>query len=124
MNGTETITDGVTNPLLGDYAWYGGNNTASDRSPAGLKLPNGFGLYDTMRFVKGLRLVRPRLQLPFSTNDSGTRPVMWNGEFVQALSWECYCTTRGDGILRLLPLSRPPFVLFLLCILAWRPCAL
>jgi formylglycine-generating enzyme required for sulfatase activity len=43
-NGTETIQDGVSNPLLTDYAWYCGN--ASSSNEVGQKLPNGFGLYD------------------------------------------------------------------------------
>jgi formylglycine-generating enzyme required for sulfatase activity len=51
-NGTETIVDGVSNPLLGDYAWYCGNDsTYGSGSLYGSKevaqlLPNGFGLYD------------------------------------------------------------------------------
>jgi formylglycine-generating enzyme required for sulfatase activity len=44
-NGTETIQDGVGNPLLSDYAWYCGNSNSSSQ-PVGQKLPNGFGLYD------------------------------------------------------------------------------
>ena len=99
MNGTETITDGVTNPLLGDYAWYGGNNTASDRSPVGLKLPNGFGLYDMHGNLSEWTgdWYDPGYNY-LSTNDSGTPPSdvdPWNS--VQALSWECYRTTRGGG---------------------------
>jgi formylglycine-generating enzyme required for sulfatase activity len=43
-NGTETIQDGVSNPLLSEYAWYCGN--ASSSQEVGQKLPNGFGLYD------------------------------------------------------------------------------
>jgi formylglycine-generating enzyme required for sulfatase activity len=49
-DGTETIQDGVSNPLLADYAWYCGNNTNSmstfGSKEVGQKLPNGFGLYD------------------------------------------------------------------------------
>ena len=49
-NGTETILDGVSNPLLRDYAWYGGNNDnqygAYGSKEVGQKLPNGVGLYD------------------------------------------------------------------------------
>ena len=45
-----TINDGVTNPPLSDYAWFCGNMSDSTyyetAKPAGLKLPNGFGLYD------------------------------------------------------------------------------
>jgi sulfatase modifying factor 1 len=45
-----TINDGVTNPPLSDYAWFCGNRYDSTyyngTKPAGLKLPNGFGLYD------------------------------------------------------------------------------
>ena len=40
-----TIQDGVTNPLLSDYAWFCGNSNNSSQ-PVGQKLPNGFGLYD------------------------------------------------------------------------------
>ena len=49
-NGTETIVDGVSNPLLRDYAWYGGNNNNQygdlGSKEVGQKLPNGVGLYD------------------------------------------------------------------------------
>jgi len=49
-NGTETIQDGVSNPLLRDYAWYCGNLNnaygANGSKEVGQKLPNGFGLYD------------------------------------------------------------------------------
>jgi formylglycine-generating enzyme required for sulfatase activity len=48
--GNETIVDGVSNPLLRDYAWYGGNNYNQygvyGSKEVGQKLPNGFGLYD------------------------------------------------------------------------------
>ena len=44
--GTETIVDGVSNPLVGDYAWYCGNNDGFNILPIAQKLPNGFGLYD------------------------------------------------------------------------------
>ena len=48
--GTETIIDGVSNPLLRDYAWYRGNNNnqygVQGPKQVGQKLPNGFGLYD------------------------------------------------------------------------------
>ena len=48
--GNETILDGVSNPLLRDYAWYGGNNDNQygvyGSKEVGQKLPNGFGLYD------------------------------------------------------------------------------
>ena len=43
-NGTETIQDGVSNPLLSAYGWFCGN--ASSSKEVGQKLPNGFGLYD------------------------------------------------------------------------------
>jgi sulfatase modifying factor 1 len=49
-SGIETILDGVSNPLLRDYAWYGGNLNnqygASGSKEVGQKLPNGVGLYD------------------------------------------------------------------------------
>ena len=45
-NGTETIQDGVSNPLIGDYAWYCGNNSPTGVKSVAQKLPNGFGLYD------------------------------------------------------------------------------
>ena len=44
--GLETIVDGVSNPLLGDYAWYCGNYGSDSAKPVAQKLPNGFGLYD------------------------------------------------------------------------------
>ena len=47
--GTEVINDGVTNPLLADYAWYCGNfdyTVTTNYYEVGQKLPNGFGLYD------------------------------------------------------------------------------
>ena len=40
-----TIQDGVSNPPLSDYAWFCGNSGSSSHE-VGLKLPNGFGLYD------------------------------------------------------------------------------
>ena len=44
------INDGVSNPLLGDYAWYCGNQNnaygGEGSNEVGQKLPNGFGLYD------------------------------------------------------------------------------
>ena len=43
-SGTETIQDGVSNPLLGDYAWYCGN--ASGSQEVAQTIPNEFGLYD------------------------------------------------------------------------------
>ena len=48
---TVTIEDGsATPPALSEYAWFCGNQndpTYGDSSkPVGLKLPNGFGLYD------------------------------------------------------------------------------
>ena len=39
-----TIQDGVSNPLLSDYAWWCGNAVTS--MEVAQKLPNGFGLYD------------------------------------------------------------------------------
>jgi formylglycine-generating enzyme required for sulfatase activity len=45
-NGTETISDGVSNPLLSDYAWYCGNNSPYSSKEVAQLLPNGFGLYD------------------------------------------------------------------------------
>ena len=39
-----TIQDGVSNPLLSDYAWFCGN--ASSSMEVAQLLPNGFGLYD------------------------------------------------------------------------------
>ena len=42
--GTETIQDGVNNPLLSDYAWY--CSSSPDIHDVGQLLPNGFGLYD------------------------------------------------------------------------------
>ena len=49
-NGTETIQDGVSNPLLRDYAWYEGNNDNqygdNGSKEVGQKVPNGYGLYD------------------------------------------------------------------------------
>ena len=59
-NGTETIVDGVGNPLLRDYAWYCGNlnnQYGGDGSKeVGQKLPNGFG---TLRHArKPLRVDR------------------------------------------------------------------
>ena len=45
-SGLETIEDGVSNPLIGDYAWYCGNNSPNDVKSVAQKLPNGFGLYD------------------------------------------------------------------------------
>ena len=48
--GNETIVDGVSNPLLRDYAWYLGNRNnqygGEGSKGVGQKLPNGFGLYD------------------------------------------------------------------------------
>ena len=41
-----TILDGVSNPLLSDYAWYCGNNSPNGVKEVGTKLSNGFGLYD------------------------------------------------------------------------------
>ena len=43
-SGLETIEDGVSNPLIGDYAWYCGNN-GQMMSNQWLKAPR-FGLYD------------------------------------------------------------------------------
>ena len=47
---TIRIQDGASSPPLSDYAWFCGNqydSTYYDMSkPVGLKLPNGFGLYD------------------------------------------------------------------------------
>ncbi len=51
-DGTETIQDGVSNPLLSDYAWFCANNQWNDSSfplgskQVGQKRSNGFGLYD------------------------------------------------------------------------------
>ena len=52
-DGDETIDDGAGSPypLVGDYAWYCGNNGAAGDSNYGAKevaqlLPNGYGLYD------------------------------------------------------------------------------
>jgi formylglycine-generating enzyme required for sulfatase activity len=51
-DGDEFIQDGVGNPLVGDYAWFCGNNTGNEGDPTfGPKevaqlLPNGYGLYD------------------------------------------------------------------------------
>ena len=42
--GSERIIDGNTNPLIGDYMWYCGNDTGL--KSVAQKLPNGFGLYD------------------------------------------------------------------------------
>ena len=48
--GTETIQDGVSNPLLRGYTWYCGNRNnqygGEGSKEVGQKLPNGFGLYD------------------------------------------------------------------------------
>ena len=48
--GTETIQDGVSDPLLRDYAWYCGNNNnqygVQGSKEVGQKSPNGFGLFD------------------------------------------------------------------------------
>lgn len=49
--GTETILDGSANPpLLGDYAWYCGNNDVGSYSDGtkevATRAPNGWGLYD------------------------------------------------------------------------------
>ena len=38
--------DGDDQRLLGNYAWYGGNNSPSGTKAVGGKLPNGWGLYD------------------------------------------------------------------------------
>ena len=40
-----TIQDGVSNPLLSDFAWFSCNSNSSSH-PVGQKQPNGFGLYD------------------------------------------------------------------------------
>ena len=49
-HGTETIQDGVSNPLLRGYAWYCGNRNnqygGEGSKEVSQKLPNGFGLYD------------------------------------------------------------------------------
>ena len=45
-SGLETIEDGMSNPLIGDYAWYCGNNSPNDVKSVAQKLPNGYGLYD------------------------------------------------------------------------------
>ena len=48
----QQILDGSTNPLLGEYAWFCGNNDGDCGDPefgsqeVGQKRPNGFGLYD------------------------------------------------------------------------------
>ena len=44
--GLETIEDGVSNPLLGDYMWYCGNNSPSGAKSVAQKTPEWFGLYD------------------------------------------------------------------------------
>ena len=48
--GTEIIQDGASNPLLGDFVWYCGNNNNSlgndGAKEVAQKLANGFGLYD------------------------------------------------------------------------------
>ena len=38
--------DGNDESLLGNYAWYGGNNSPSGTKVVGQKEPNGWGLYD------------------------------------------------------------------------------
>ena len=49
-NASLSIQDGVTNPLLRDYAWFCGNNDNQygvyGTKEVGQKKPNGFGLYD------------------------------------------------------------------------------
>ena len=49
-NSTVTIQDGVGNTPLSDYAWFCENQDDSTyynmSKPVGLKLPNGYGLYD------------------------------------------------------------------------------
>ena len=51
-SGSETILDGVSNPLLGDYAWYCGT-TVQVVPSQWLKTRNGFGLYDMNGNVMG-----------------------------------------------------------------------
>ena len=47
-DGSARIQDGVTIPLLSDYAWYCGNMSeqGGGSKEVGQKLPNAFGLYD------------------------------------------------------------------------------
>ena len=57
--GTETIQDGVSDPLLRDYAWYCGNNNnqygVQGSKEVGQKSPNGFDLDMHGNIWSGLR---------------------------------------------------------------------
>ncbi|MEC7987949.1 MAG: SUMF1/EgtB/PvdO family nonheme iron enzyme [Myxococcota bacterium] len=45
-DGDETLTDGMENPSLINFAWYCGNNDPDGPKEVGSLEPNGYGLYD------------------------------------------------------------------------------
>ena len=92
------ILDGVSNPLLGEYAWYCGNSSLTgseeDRTsqPVGQLLPNGFGLYDLQENVEHTNDI---YLAPFSSSTidpfdlvDGNRHVLRGGYFGQHIVYQ------------------------------------
>lgn len=77
---TVTILDGATDPLLGSYGWFCGNSGGVNQDVA-LKLPNGFGLYDTLGNIREWTAdwydynFEPTGSNPFQDQDTGTRTL-------------------------------------------------
>ena len=68
-----TVQDGISNPPLSDYAWFAGNQNdpvyTATTKPAGLKVPNGFGLYDMYGNVEEWTADSETCDFPVSIGD-------------------------------------------------------